>query len=591
MNSFISKIKFILGKNTLKFYLMILLFLFSSVVELIGIGIIYPYIKIVSDYTSFESNEYIMIFVDIFGLATKEEILVGVSIALVSVFVLRNIVYFSVQYMIQYNTNTVLETLRNKMFDSYIYAPYQFFIKSNNADLINKITSDTGNFTNNVYINILRFLSDAILLSVVFITLISLSFWVLPVLVFFVSFVFVFYKFSKNKTFEYGKIGTKSNENIIRNITQSISGIKITKIHLLEKYFSNSVHTNTNNIKIATSKFWAFLIVPKLIIESILILSIASFVVYFVFNGYDTTSLVSMLSVIGIAALRLLPSINNITNSISAIRHGMPVVNKLYDDLVELDEVSKLSQFNNEISKKLELKESIELKDISFYYEKSDDLVLDKINIAIQKGHSIGIIGKSGAGKSTFVDLILGLLEPLNGQVVLDDAVTVDTKSGSWKNLLGYVPQQIYLTDDTILANIAFGIELEKIDGEKVDEILKMVNLYDFINTLPQGVETIVGENGIRLSGGQRQRIGIARALYKDPQILIFDEATSALDSETERVVTEAIESLSDSKTMIIVAHRIETLKKCNKIYELANGSVVWTGSYEELLLKKDGEK
>lgn len=590
MKTFISKIKFILGKNTLKFYLMILLFLFSSVVELIGIGIIYPYIKIVSDYTSFQNNEYIMNFVDIFGLATKEEILVGVSIALVLVFVLRNIVYFSVQYMIQYNTNTVLETLRNKMFDSYIYAPYQFFIKSNSADLINKITSDTGNFTNNVYINILRFLSDTILLSVVFITLIAISFWVLPVLLFFIIFVWVFYKFSKNKTFEYGKIGTKSNEYIIRNITQSISGIKITKIHLLEKYFSNSVHTNTNNIKIATSKFWAFLIVPKLIIESMLILSIASFVIYFVFNGHDTTSLVSMLSVIGIAALRLLPSINNITNSISAIRHGMPVVNKLYDDLVELDEVSKLSQYKNEISKKLEFKKSIELKDISFRYEKSDALVLNKINIQIQKGHSIGVMGKSGAGKSTFVDVILGLLEPLNGQIVLD-GIVVDTQSGNWKNLLGYVPQQIYLTDDTILANIAFGIELKKIDKTKVDEILKMVNLYEFINTLPQGVETIVGENGIRLSGGQRQRIGIARALYKDPQILIFDEATSALDSETERVVTEAIESLSDSKTMIIVAHRIETLKKCDKIYELANGNVVWIGNYEELLLKKDGEK
>jgi ATP-binding cassette, subfamily B, bacterial PglK len=429
----------------------------------------------------------------------------------------------------------------------------------------------------------LRLTSEVILLTIVFTTIIIINPLIIIILLIFILLIFVFYKFSKNKTFEYGKIGTKSNENIIRLINQSMGNIKITKIHLLEDFFINDVAENTKNIKYATSKFWAFLIVPKLVIETILIISIASMVIVFLNKGYSSSEIVALLSMIGIASLRLMPSINNITNSISAIRHGNIVIDKLYNDLQSLNNM----YIKKSSSKLINFEKSISLHNINYRYNKSDELVLNNINLSIKKGESIGFIGKSGAGKSTLIDIILGLIEHSRGNIMID-GINIDTNDEHWKKILAYVPQQIFLIDDSIKNNIAFGIDENNIDSIKIDKILKMVNLDVLIEELTDGIETIIGENGVRLSGGQRQRIGIARALYKDPQILIFDEATSALDTDTEKVVTDAIDKLGDSKTMIIVAHRIDTLKKCDTIYELANGKIVWNGNYKELVLRNE---
>ncbi|MGL1935255.1 MAG: ABC transporter ATP-binding protein/permease [Fibrobacterales bacterium] len=579
---FINKIKFILGTDVKYFFLMIFGFLISSLFELLGIGIIYPYIRLISNFENVKNNEFIVFATDLFELTDKSDIILCVSILLVLVFLLRNFVYFVIQYLIQYNTNSVLESIRNKMFKTYVNSSYDYFLDANSSDLINKLTNDTRNFALNVYISILKLLSDTVLLVIVFSVIVYVNYYVIPIFVLFALFVFFFYKFSKNKTFEYGKIGTDSLENIIEFVNQAFLNIKITKIHVLEEFFFKKVKINSYNFKHGASKFWAFLLAPKLIIETMLIIGIVSFVMYYINTGGDPTKIISILSMIGIAALRLLPSVNNITSSLSAINHGKYVVDKLYTDLAELSEITLEEYTDSEIT----FKNNISIKDLSFSYKNCEELAVKNVNININHGDIIGVIGKSGSGKSTLIDLILGLLTPGNGNITVDDN-EINTNNRNWKHIIGYVPQQIYLIDDSIMKNIAFGIKDEDIDESKIFEILKMVNLDKFIESLPDGIYTKTGENAVRLSGGQRQRIGIARALYKNPEVIIFDEATSALDSETEKVVTDAINNLGNSKTMIIVAHRLNTLSKCNIIYELENGSVKWSGPYNEIVDKQ----
>ena len=312
--------------------------------------------------------------------------------------------------------------------------------------------------------------------------------------------------------------------------------------------------------------------IPKPLIEAVCMVALLGATAIKLMRGISAGYLVPTLSMFVIAAYRLLPSFNRITEYLGTIAYQKPAVSAIYDDLREIDAYVPEKKAEDESAvKPLPFENEIKIDNISFHYPDSENLVLDKISFDIEKNTSVAFIGQSGAGKTTLADIILGVLTPTSGHVIADDIV-VEDHLNEWHRTIGYIPQNIYLMDDTIAANIAFGVPESEIDKMKLERAVDRAQLRDVIDKLPEGLNTKVGERGVRFSGGQRQRIGIARALYNEPQILVLDEATSALDNETEKAVMSAIDALHGEMTLIIIAHRLSTISNCDYVYKIGNG-------------------
>ena len=317
---------------------------------------------------------------------------------------------------------------------------------------------------------------------------------------------------------------------------------------------------------------------PRLMIETVFIVSMLAFMAVYLSGGGDITAFATNIAAFAVAAVRVLPSVNRINTYITEIAYTQPSLDFVYENLQEgmkTDEMLAKRRAQSQ-SEKLKLEDKIELDHISFHYPDSDKAIFKDAHMIVPKGKSVGIIGASGAGKSTIVDVLLGLLHAQEGQITCD-GVDIFKNYESWLAQVGYIPQSIYLIDESIRDNIAFGIDADKIDDTRIWEVLKEAQLKEFVEELPEGLDTTIGDRGVRLSGGQRQRIGIARALYNDPEILVFDEATSALDNDTESAVMEAVNSFHGRKTMIIIAHRLNTIEKCDIVYKVENARLVET--------------
>ena len=311
---------------------------------------------------------------------------------------------------------------------------------------------------------------------------------------------------------------------------------------------------------------------PKYIIEATSVTGLILVIIAEVLHEVDLVNLIPQISVFAVAAFRLLPSISKISAHITTILYYKPSVDLVCQDLNEISGFEYRSEAG--AGKEIYFNNCIQIKSLEFYYPNTEKKIVNGVNFCINKGEAVAFVGKSGAGKSTIVDLILGVLEPTQGEILVDNENICDNKL-SWYDKIGYVSQNIFLMDSSILNNIAFGVSNENIDMEKVLSAVKLSQLDTFVDSLENGIYTVIGEDGARISGGQKQRIGIARALYNNPDILVFDEATSALDQETEKAVLESIEGLYKKKTMIIIAHRLNTVKKCDKIYEIIDGNIV----------------
>ena len=318
--------------------------------------------------------------------------------------------------------------------------------------------------------------------------------------------------------------------------------------------------------------------IPRLLIETVFIVGVLTFIIIYMKGGGNVASMVSTLAAFGVAAMRVLPSVNRINTYITEISYNQPSLDFVYQNLQEGMKTDAMLAQRRAYSQKekLELKDKIELNHISFHYPDSDKNIFTDAHMEVPKGKSVGIMGTSGAGKSTIVDILLGLLHAQEGEITCD-GVDIFKNYESWLAQIGYIPQSIYLIDESIRDNIAFGIDADKIDEKRIWEVLEEAQLKEFVEELPNGLDTTIGDRGVRLSGGQRQRIGIARALYHDPEILVFDEATSALDNDTEAAVMDAVNSFHGKKTMIIIAHRLNTIEKCDIIYKVEEGKLIQT--------------
>jgi ABC-type multidrug transport system fused ATPase/permease subunit len=581
MNSY-KKIIFLLNKRQKKqLFILAILLLIGVFFEMLSLGILIPSLTIIFNIKS-ESNFKIIQLIQ-FNLRNFSQI----EVAIVGMLLLVFIYFIKAVYLIfisweQSKFSTKLSAnLSKELFYSYLSQPYTFHLERNSSHLIRNIQGEIEQFTAVSQAVINLSIEFSAVFGVICMLFIVEPLGALVIITFILSSSFLFYTLIKNKVLNWGKKRLDHDIQISQHLMQGLTSVKDVKLMGKEKYFLNKFDVHNNQKANILSKQSTLMQVPRFYLELLAVVGLAGLIIMMVLQNKSIGLFIPTLSVFVAAAFRMIPSVNRIMSSIQSIRYSGPVVDRLY---LEFKLIKTLT--NNSICKlKLdnqEFKNNISINNLIFHYPSTDINAINNVSLKIHYGECIGFIGSSGSGKSTLIDIILGLLKPISGTIMVDN-FDINNNIRIWQSQLGYVPQTICLTDDTIRRNIAFGIDDDEIDDKSISKAIKAAQLDNFIENLEFGIETNVGERGIKLSGGQRQRIGIARALYYEPKVLVLDEATSALDTTTELEVMKSVNALHGEKTIIIVAHRISTLNHCDRIYNLENGEITWFGKPNEI--------
>jgi ABC-type multidrug transport system fused ATPase/permease subunit len=457
--------------------------------------------------------------------------------------------------------------------------PYSFHLGKNSADLIQNLTGEVSQLTGATS-NLFLIITEASAILGIMLLLVAVEpMGALTVMMLFGLLAVIFHRLTKKKLLSWGSQRQVHDGFRYQYLLQSFGGVKDIMLLGKARYFTKRFqHHNTSafnlNIKYATLQH-----VPRLWFEVVGVIGLVILIVSLIFQGRPLEAIIPTLAVFVAAAFRIIPSLNRMVAAVQTIKYAEPSINRLYEENLRFQELHDEVASNPMVFRK-----QIELQDVTFSYDGTYGEFL-KVNLSIPVGKTVGFIGKSGSGKSTSIDIILGLLRPNSGKVLVD-GVDIQSNIRGWQNHIGYVPQTIYFLDDTLRNNIAFGLEADQIHESAVLEAVKLAQIEEFVASLHEGLDTIIGENGVRISGGQRQRIGIARALYHKPSVLVLDEATSALDNATEDGIMQSIAALHGEKTIIIVAHRLRTVAMCDQLFLMEKGQVVKTGSYEEVMEK-----
>ncbi len=580
----LKKINYVLDKRQKMNLVILLLVIFiDAFVELLGVSAILPIVDIATNPAVINEKWYLVLIKNLTQIDDANELLVFMAIVLIVIYVIKNI-YVLLMYNMQYRF--VFENQRKlavRLMDCYMHQNYLFHVSKNVAELQRNVTSDVNGFFT-VVLNMLQFLAEISVCIVLIIFLIVEDIFTTLLLggliVAFVAFFAVFFKKVLGRK---GEENRHVNAQVTKWILQAFSGIKEIKVINAEMFFVDNYHANYKRLATLQRQQSVLTIMPRPLMETVCISGLLLTVIVRIGLGNsDVTTFIPTLSVFALAAFRMLPSFNRMTGYLSGVMFSRPSVDAIYKDLQEIEELMSRRQQAQRDDEKLVLKDAIRFEKVSFHYPESDQWVLDESDLVIEHNTSVALIGSSGAGKTTAADLLLGILEPQKGKVTVDHN-DIGSHILSWHACIGYIPQTIYLMDDTIRANIAFGIELAKVDDKAVDRAVQEAQLAEFVGSLPNGLDTVVGDRGVKLSGGQRQRIGIARALYRDPKVLVLDEATSALDNETEKEVMRAIDGLHGTRVLIIIAHRLSTISKCDRIYEVNKGKIIERSKREVL--------
>lgn len=511
---------------------------------------------------------------------SREDLLISGMFFLAGLFFLKNFfLAFSNWFQARFASNLQMKLAR-QLFITYLRQPYSFHLNRNSSELIRYVNSETHSLINYVISPLLIMTSESFVIVGLLLLLVFLEpIAVIASLVFLSLAAWGLHNIIKNKLKRWGQLRLQYEISLLQQLQQGLGGVKDIKLLGRENDFLSNFASHLEAAARMNQNNRAVAELPRLWLEFFGVLGLCFMVL--IMNrvlGKDIDNMVTMVGVSAVAAFRVLPSLNRITFATQALSYGRSVVVTL------ANECSLRTDFANHVNGTVSrpIKSCIEIQDVAFSYENSDKFALTRISMKINRGQSVGIIGPSGGGKSTLIDIILGLLKPTSGKILVDGR-DIEEDIRNWQNQIGYVPQSIYLTDDSLRRNIAFGLPDSEIDDGKVEKAAKAAMLLSFVEGLPQGLDTMVGERGVRLSGGQRQRIGIARALYHDPEVLVLDEATSALDNETEKAVMDAIISLKGKKTMIVVAHRLTTVQHCDRLYRLRSGRIVSEGNLTEV--------
>ena len=571
-----TKISLLLDKKQKRAMVAIVfMMLVGAILEALGISIIVPIVQIVMDEQVFEKYEYIKIAYDFLGMNSQKQFTIVILAMLALIFVVKNIYLYVQQkvlcrfvYKNQFRTS-------ERMMNNYLRKDYEFFLNADTAVVQRTITSDV----NNMYaliLNMLQFISEAIVFVVIAIVLI-ISDWkmTLAISVIIGMAMLVITKAIKPIMRKAGQENQDYYSGLFKVISQSVLGIKEVKVTTTEQHFVNKYIKCGNGYVNAVQKYTILNSIPKLLIETVCIVGTVAYMIILIATGTAIVDMLPILTVFAAAVVRLMPCATRMNTYLNNISYFEPFLMGVSDNLQdEINHPDLKKEFAKEDQVKMLVKKAITLKDITYAYPNTEKLIFDHADMEIPIGKAVGIVGTTGAGKSTVVDILLGLLKMKSGTVYADD-IDINSDYYGWLKNVGYIPQMIYMLDDTIRRNVAFGVDDEKIDEERVWEVLKEAQLDEFIKTLPEGLDTSIGERGIRLSGGQRQRIGIARSLYNDPDVLIMDEATSALDNDTEAAIIESVNRLHGKKTLVIIAHRLQTIENCDMIYRVQDGKIV----------------
>ena len=570
----IKKILYILDRRQKRnFIILAFVIICSSFMELLGVALISPIVTVVTNEEIIYTNDVYVQIGKIFHLENVRQYVLFLIVLTVIIYFIKNvyiIVQNYLQYRYVYNNQRKLTTMLMRF---YLHKEYTFHVSTNVVDIQRNIETDVNCFFD-ALLNVFYCFNEG-LVCFVLVTYLAIQDWISTVAIAIVlgGFVGGFYFFYRKYSVKLGTQSRKASAEQNKWILQGFAGIKEIKIMGKEDFFAD--HYDRASLKYTTIvRKNAFAnMMPKPTMEFICVGGLLLIIGGRIVVGADLKTFIPILSVFAVAAFRMLPSFNRLTAYTGTIMYGKPSVDHVYQDMVELNEQIDKMKHQEADDFQFSFQTDICLTDVTFKYPASKENVLENINLTIPHKATVALIGASGAGKSTLADVILGVLKPQKGQILVD-GVNVLEHLYPWHTKIGYIPQMIYLMDDTIRNNIAFGVDESLIDEECLWRAVREAQLEDFILSLPDGMNTMVGDRGVRLSGGQRQRIGIARALYTNPEFLILDEATSALDNETEKAVMEAIDSLHGSRTMLIIAHRLTTIANSDYIYEVGNKNI-----------------
>ena len=571
----VKKLRYVFDrKDKIKLVGLAILMVIGSVLELLAVAVFNPFIEVLMQTSSIEDDSFLKLFFTHIHLNGIEQYLVVLSALIAVIYLVKNIYLSFLQNVILSFSYTTRMNLATRLLTTYMNEPYTFHLSKNIAEMQRCLQSDTSQF--------MSLINSCLQLTVEMVTCLALAAYLfhtshsitVVIGVLLLLCIGLFFMISKKVSSRLGRQNENYNAKLFQWINQSLGGIKELKILQREEYFIDSYKTNYKKLIWGARVNELIAALPKYIVETVAMVGLVfAIIIKLLFGHGALETFIPQIAVFAVAAFRLLPSVGRVNAYINSIMYNKASLDMIYDDLKEIDSEPVQEIEWQEKKEKWIFTKGVTVEHVSYHYPDSDVEVLHDISLEIPKGKTVALIGPSGAGKTTLADIILGLLPPVSGVVRMDQH-NVYENLRSWREKLGYIPQSIYLSDDTIRINVAFGIYEAQIDDNAIWKALEKAQLKEFVQGLENGLDTYVGDRGVRLSGGQRQRIGIARALYHDPEILVLDEATSALDSSTEQAVMESIESLQGLKTMIIIAHRLTTIKNADLVYEVSGGNV-----------------
>lgn len=579
-----NKLSAVLDRRERKLTLLVLFVtIVVSIIEVLGIASIMPFMSVLSNPDIVHKNPALSFVYTSLNFSTTNDFLFFLG-TLVLIFLVGSTALkaFSV-WMQVYFANLRNFSISNRLVKGYFNHSYDWFLTQNSSKLATSILTEVNRVVHGVLYPSLRLVANG-LVAILLVILLAFADPILAtgaVLLLGAAYGLIF-KYASKKLGIMGSELSQSQRDRLKVVYEGFEGIKDVKVSGLESFFAEKFRVPARKLALLSvaQKLWSEM--PSFGMQALIFGGMMVSILYLLKTRGSINQTIPILALYALAGYRLMPALQEIYKQLAEIKFHRPALDSVYNDIRSLDSLANHSHANKV---PLKLDNSIILKELEFAYDRTSNKALHNISIEIKKNNTVAFVGSSGSGKTTTVDIILGLLQPDRGSLLIDNQIISSSNLRSWQCSLGYVPQQIFLSDDTIAANIAFGLPRNKIDYDAVEKAARAAHLHEFIiNELPEGYETHVGERGMRLSGGQRQRIGIARALYRDPAVLILDEATSALDNITERSVMNAINKLGHKKTIIIIAHRLTTIQNSDTIFLFDKGNILAKGNYEELI-------
>lgn len=549
--------------------------------ETLGIGLVIPTLAVMTQGNIESRYPSLAPAISLLGHPSNEKLVIWGMVILVTAYLIKTLFLGFLAWRQMGFVFGVQANLSQRLFAGYLQQPYCFHLQRNSAELIRNITNEVTLFSQSGFLSAMLLITEGLVITgisllliyvepmgaMLVVTSLGLAAWGMNA-------------FTKKRIMSWGE-SRQTHEGLkMQFLQEGLGGVKDVKLLGCDEEFLKQYQVQSEGSARAGRRQATALQLPRLLLELFAVMSIATLVLVMLYHGRSPESLLPILGVFAAAAFRIMPSFSRIMGAVQSLQYSFPVINTIFAELESFQNNSLVNGIGS-----MDLRSEIELDKVVFQYPGAASKSIDQISLSIAKGSSVGFIGGSGAGKSTLVDILLGLLTPTSGAVKVDGR-DIQENLQAWQSRIGYVPQTIFLTDNTLRSNIAFGVPLEMIDETSLWRAVKSAQLEAYVTSLPQGIDTLVGERGVRLSGGQRQRIGIARALYNNPEVLVLDEATSSLDMDTESSVMDAVNALHGQKTIIIVAHRLSTVSNCDKLFRLEEGNLVLEGSPQKVLMK-----